>query len=453
MSQNNCKFEHSFVQVKCFGNARISATSDSFAAMDRLADFIHKYWSNVWVKGILVLIVLLFVFIEANGGRNDLDIFLNASQDLFRGENIYENTYYDGYHYYYSVLFATLIYPLSLLGSFWSKWLWISFQLLLLWRIWMIMIGWLGTYLNKPALKSLLGFCVLVFCLRFVRSNLHLCQMTIMMLFLSLESINMILKRRWILGSMLLAFAINIKLMPLVLLPYLFYRAQWKAAIMTLFMIGAMLYLPILWLGKDQHAILLHGYFDLINPTQSAHVLDASETSFHSLTTFFAVFFSEDAHENGAQDWPRNLASLQITQLNILINVVRLALIVFTLWFLRSLPFKSFDNNEHTWWEISYLLLLVPLIFPHQQHYAFFMCLPAVGWIFYQLIQKKFVVSPWILGFLILVFLCFNLSLWLGAFNKWYNHFKLVTFGGLALLFVLAKLLPGSLSISRSEAR
>ena len=57
--------------------------------------------------------------------RNDWDIFLAASRALFRGEDIYAITYFDGYHYYYSLLFATVLYPFTWLPVVTAKFVWI----------------------------------------------------------------------------------------------------------------------------------------------------------------------------------------------------------------------------------------------------------------------------------------------------------------------------------------
>ncbi|MBX7053026.1 MAG: DUF2029 domain-containing protein [Flavobacteriales bacterium] len=410
--------------------------------MEQLAAFLHVAWNKIWVKWLCAGVVFIFILTEAFGGRNDLDIFLSASRDLFAGENIYQKTYFDGYHYYYSVLFATIIYPLTSLGMFWSKLVWMLINLAMLARIWNVVLSWLGHSLKSPTHRTLLGFLILIFCLRFIKSNLHLCQMTIIMLYLSLESLNCIVKKRWIVGALLLAFAINIKLMPLVLIPYLFYRAQWKSALLSVVFVIVFLFLPSLWIGKVQNHFLLGEYSQLINPSQKTHVLDASETSFHSLTTFCAVFFTSEAHENGAPAFPRHVASLSVEQLNVLINALRLILVLLTLWFLRTWPFRKFQSNEKTWWEFSYLMLVVPLIFPHQQHYAFLMCLPSITWILFYIIKYRTALRTSLVMSLMFIYLSFNLSLLFGTWNMWYNHFKLVTFGSIVLLLCFMFLVP-----------
>jgi len=86
------------------------------------------------------------------------------------------------------------------------------------------------------------------------------------------------------------------------------------------------------------------------------------------------------------------------------------------------------------------LLLAVPFVFPSQQHYAFFMALPALAFVLAFFITQpvaairhrrfKFIVF----GFIVLVF---NLSLLAGAFQNWYNHFRILTYAAIALVFCL----------------
>ena len=92
---------------------------------------------------------------------------------------------------------------------------------------------------------------------------------------------------------------------------------------------------------------------------------------------------------------------------------------------------------------MSYILCIVPLIFPHQQHYAFLMCLPAVAMVCLWLINASQVLKQslryrLVLGAMILIFVVFNASLFAGALNAWLNHFKILTYGAILLCILLA---------------
>jgi len=90
--------------------------------------------------------------------------------------------------------------------------------------------------------------------------------------------------------------------------------------------------------------------------------------------------------------------------------------------------------------EVSYILLLVPLIFPHQQHYAFLFALPAFSVVAYFLMIKPetYKYRKITVALLILIGLSFDLKLLLGEFNAYYDHFKIITYSALLLIPLLA---------------
>jgi hypothetical protein len=411
-----------------------------------LAFFVHRLSERTWFKVAFCTAIVAVILVEASAGRNDLDIFLAASSDIFLGNNVYASTYFDGYHYYYSVFFASVIYPLTFLPPFLSKLVWLSFNVFLIARIIKLVLWFFDDWKTTKEIRTLLIWLSVIFCLRFLKGNLHLGQLTILMLAISLEAMYRAYKNQFVFGSFLLALAINIKLLPIVLIPYLIYRAQWKMVMATLGSLVVLYFLPAVWFGFKQNYFLLSEWWVLVNPNDQRHIIDLDESSFHSLTTLCAALFTDSSFDPVGLQTKWNIACLTNQQLFALITSVRLTLVIFALWFLRSMPFVGFGSKEKTWWEISYLLLVVPLIFPHQQHYAFLMALPAVVWLLYWLLSlsnypsnvKSFTLA------VLVVYLTFNLSLLLGVFNSYYNHFKIVTFGALILVLLLACARPDS---------
>lgn len=358
---------------------------------------------------------------------------------MFNGENIYAKLYFGCYHYYYSTFFATLIRPLAELPSQATKAIWIFFNILLLLRIWKISFFYLGNSFKQKEIKVLFGFLLFLFSFRFIRDNLHLGQVTILILFLALESVYQVHHGRWKLGASLLALSINIKLMPLVLVPYFLYRREWKPVLLCVLLLAALYLLPSLWLGNERNLFLLGEWIELINPTSQQHVLDVEETSFQSLTTLLATLFIENIEELHGMGIKRNIADISLSSLFWVINGVRLVLVVFTLWFLRTKPLVSIRNTHHIWWELSYILLLAPLIFPHQQAYAFLFSLPAAAWTIQWLLTTKQPTFRFYGVCIItsIVFLIFNSSILLGAYAAYYNHFKIVAYGGMFMILCL----------------
>jgi len=267
----------------------------------------------------------------------------------------------------------------------------------------------------------------------------------------------LIFNNRKIAGSILIALGINIKLLPIVIIPYLIYRNEWKSVFFIISFIIVFLFLPIVFIGVDYNNFLLIERWHLINPMNQAHILDTSERSFHSLTTLLATLLVKDCGDWHALPLKRNIADISIENLNIVINVVRGVLIFFTLYFLRTKPFKNITVKLQKLYEISYLCLIVPLIFPHQQYYAFFFIFPASTYLLFYIIYLYFNKNNHIIikyfkvkRITIIVFTCIayfltNSHFILGTFNNFYDHYKTLTYGVLILMTLLAICKPEKL--------
>jgi len=404
-----------------------------------MTDSVKKYL----LIGIGVLALAVYVYFQSLE-RGDLMIYLSASNDLFNKENIFQKTYFEGYHYFYSVFFALLLKPFTYLPPQICNVLWLCANLFFVFRIFTLIKNLLPLHdFTKNELMALRigGF---LFSLRFIHENLHYLQITILILYLSLQGIQLVFSNKpkplW--GALLIALGINIKLLPLVLVPYLFYRGFFKAGVYIIAIYIGMLYLPSLLIGWEQNQLLLSTWAHLINPLNSNHILDAEERSFHGLSTLFSVLFFETPGDSHALLIKRNIANISMDQLKLLLNITRCVLILFTFYFLRSIPFKQAPGLKHRFWELSYVLLLIPLIFPHQQHYGFLFICPAFIFCLYYFIQNRKSLSKGkyylMMSSGILIYLLCNLKLILGNYNEYYEHFKILTYGALLLIVLLS---------------
>lgn len=281
-----------------------------------------------------------------------------------------------------------------------------------------------------------------LFSLRFILSNFHNQQITICILYLSLEGLRFIFSGNIFAGALLIALGINIKILPVVLLPYLLYRREFTASLLIMVFYTILLFLPGLTLGFEQNNMLISSWWQLINPANTIHNLDVDERSFHSLSTLLATLLVENVPDKYALHIRRNIMDISYEHLVLVLNITRLIFISFTFYFLRTRPFENKVGIVHKYIEVSYLLLLIPLIFPHQQDYAFLFILPAVTCIIYYLLTER-KTMPKIKFRIILVFTCLsyllcNLSLLLGEFRDYYDHFKILTYGALLLIPLLA---------------
>lgn len=388
----------------------------------------------------------MYCFFEI-AGNGDFYIFISAASDLKTGENIFEKKYVDGYHYYYSVLFALFLKPFAGLPYEGVKFVWLMLNALLFFDL--LRLLYYSDLLQQMERKKKDAFILLLFLasLRFFTDNIHTAQITILILWCCIRGLYFIFHNRVLVGAFVLAIGINIKLLPIVLVPYLLYRGYFKAAICTALFYFIFMFTPSLIIGHAYNMQLLHTWAALINPANQIHVLDVDERSFHGLSTLLSTLFVEHVPDVYALPIKRNIADVSLETLSKLILGARLLLVMFTLYFLKLPFFVKAKNSFLSCVEISYILLLVPLIFPHQQHYAFLFAIPAFGVLLYALFragQKK-----WLRILLILVALAFNLKLLLGAFNPYYDHFKIITYFALLLIPMLASVSRRDLLFSR----
>jgi hypothetical protein len=397
----------------------------------------------LWSFAILALLVFLFIESEE---KEDFFIFLSGANDLGKHENIFEKTYLDWYHYFYSVLFALLLKPFLFLPFQVSKFIWLCLNAFFAYRIFGIIRNLLPLHDFTQKERWIIKAGGFLFAFRFLYENLHYSQITIFILFLALQGLQLIFSHKPVWGALLIALGINIKLLPIVLIPYLFYRRFFLAgSLCVVFYIG-MLYLPAMFIGWDYNQALLKTWAGLINPFNSNHILDTEERSFHGLSTLLSTLLVKNVHDPYALPLPRHIADLSLEQLKIILNFLRLILIGFSLYFFRTLPFKKSYGLKHQFWEVSYLLLLVPLIFPHQQHYAFLFICPAFIFCLYYFMRNRENLPALKRNFLMvlgaLIFIVSSLKLTLGVFNEYYEHFKLLTYSALLLIVLMAMCVP-----------
>ncbi len=391
------------------------------------------------------LVALVYIALAAKR-HEDFYIYLLAAKDLFAWKDIYTLKYVDGYHYYYSVLFACLIYPLSYLPVYLANFIWLSLNFFFFTRI----IKIIGSYFNLRALPAkqqwiFLGLCT-VSCLKLVTENLDCQQITICILYLTLEGLERIWKGNKLTGALLIALAINFKLLPILLIPYLIYRREFLASFLIFLFYSILLEIPVVIIGAAQNNFLLSSWWNLVNPTNQKHILDTEEGGFNSITTWLATLLVYQEPASNEPHLRRNIANITFTQLEYAINITRLAFFTFSLYFLRTWPFVKKVGKMHRYWEVSYFLLITPLLFPHQQFYSFLLVAPALCYIYYHFLRNYASMSKLkyrlVISVMILSFLLCNSSFILGEFNAYYSYFKTLIYGILLIVPLLAISVP-----------
>jgi hypothetical protein len=349
----------------------------------------------------------------------------------------------------YSPFVAFVLIPLTYLPEFIPTFIFTLINFFVLYRIWRIMGIWLKTDTLNNVQKRWWFILSIAFILRFVLHNFEKTQMNIVVFYLSFEGLYQILLRSKSIGGFLLALGICIKLLPLVFLPYLVYRKKINASFATVLFCALLLLLPAAWFGFTFNFHLLQGWWAAINPTLDKYNSQQNVgVYFHCISALIPVYFSDCSYNS----FSVNVMNLDPSKLFLLINAIRLVLVAITLFFLLA----SRNVNERPplflFWELSYLFLLIPLIFPHQQKYSYINLLPAFGYIAFYVVrlyplssstakrEKIFLFSA--MG---LVFTLTTLTadiIWGMSFGKYFQFMKLITVGTIILIPVLAFFSP-----------
>jgi hypothetical protein len=337
----------------------------------------NRYKKSIYL---LLSVLVLFLLIKEALSSGDFRCYLNASIMLRDGIDPYADWIYingDSYClYFYSPLWAVLLIPFTYVNSFIPNMLW------LLIRSWSLLLDFLRSYSLDEKLRGWVVFLSFLFTARFIQLDIALIQMTSFMLWTCVESIHQIRNGRTLKGAAILALGINIKILPIVFLPYLIYRGWFKAFFFTLFSLLSFLFLPALVLGWDSNIDLLGSWYQQIDPLKQQHMLE-TELGPHSLTAWIPTLLMET---DGTLDLKRNILSLTLDQALLVLQLVRVFLIVLTVYFLSPPIFKPSTDLWKELRVLSYIFLVVPLIFPHQQKYAFVFMLPAAIFISHYLL-------------------------------------------------------------------
>ena len=397
----------------------------------------YPRWTVFGTAG--AVLALLATMLWGLNGRNDLDVFLAATNDLLAGRSAYSATYFDGYHYYYGTTFAILLSPLALLPASLAKLAWGLLMASATARcIWLVFTHWLPTGLSSTERAAILSIALLVL-FQSMRDNINAGQVTPLVLWLCMEGVTRLGTGSVISGALLIAFGIDLKILPLVLVPWMVYRAHWRALAVCVGAVVALQFLPSLVLGWQHNLDLLAARWELVRPTNLDHVLDEEEPSFIALSSVLTAFFSTEGHNPHTLQLPRLVMALSAETLAAWLLAGRLVIVAAALWFLRWRTMFRRTTAQHTWWEFAYLTLCSVLLFPHQRHYSMLMALPAILLLCTYTIAVPALRAGRIwLGLCALAFVGMSCDLLFGAYADLFMHYKLLSFMVLLLLGMLA---------------
>jgi hypothetical protein len=392
----------------------------------------------IW-QALIVAVVLLWSFLRAHKG-GDFDVFLQAADKLWLGNDPYQPPFIkDDLQYYYSPFFAWLLMPFTMLSWWIPEFAWLVFSAWCYYRCWVLVQQYLSPKLLSQKQHVFWVIATLLILFRYINDNFHMIQMTFFLLWVCMESTELVWKKRPIAGGALLGLGIAIKTMPLPFVAYWLYRKQFKATAVAVVAMFVYLLVPGLLLGFDRNMDLLQAWWEVINPSNAEHSIEAGP-GLHSLTAFVPVYFTETVGQIPVQ---RNFFDFSAPQAMMITNVARFLLVVTTLFFVGLVPFENRVSPRRRLYETAYICLSIPLLFPHQQKYAFLFVMPAVAWLIYWFLARKqaeisikgmqWASLIWFVAALMVLTLTVRGVLGRYGYD-WAQHFRIMTVGVLMLI-------------------
>lgn len=323
-----------------------------------------------------IIIFLVYAVIKAINGGNDINVYLYASKQFFAGENIYTNNLYN--NYLYSPLFAVLLGPMSFFNMEIGRVIWAILNAAAAIRLWFIAHSLINEsfVLNKKTnLWWTIGLAIIS--LGILNHNLILGQITIVILWLTFEGLYQIMiKNMSVKGALLIALGINIKIIPLFALFYLFFKKKYKALAICGGFLIASLFIPALIVGVKSNNNLLQEWYKTINPSKSKYVFENNSATI-SLNSVLPAYFYDFNDGLDITNLKRQIVAVPHDSLVIILQSLRLIMVGIMLWAIFYKRKMRENGSLFFFWEFSIFALITLLLFPHQQKYAMLYFIPA----------------------------------------------------------------------------
>lgn len=375
-------------------------------------------WVRILLRALMALLGLVFLaylVVKAHRGGNDINVYLHAAGQLLQHENIYTGNPFN--FYLYSPLFALLLSPLSWLDMSVARVIWMLINVALAVRLWYLirtMLPATGWHTSK-----LWSVPVVILSLGFLNHNFVLGQVTILILWLTVEGIVRIMSGRQLTGALCIALGINFKIIPLLALVYLGVKGNFKAILFVLLLIGGSVILPGLFTGFAYNFEMHKAWLDTIDPAGERYVFEDIDGC-HSLNAILPAFFYDFSSEPRNVKpyvrnvhYPRMIVAVPHDLLAVILQFLRLLVLGICIYValpgswlkgpLRTLPSRLRNTIVTDWHTVAFhpqekpstllrdigvLCLATLLIFPHQMKYTMLYFVPAGAWIIWFFLRK-----------------------------------------------------------------
>ena len=309
---------------------------------------------------------------------------------FLNGENIYP-------YYLYPPPSILLFAPMTLAGDAVGRVIWAVLNFAMFLRLLSLLMVFCESWLKKRFKDWQLLLIIMISIMGMIDHNIQLGQMTIAMLWISLEFCRLLNQKKESKAAFLLAVGIILKIIPGIFILWLFVKKKYFAIVLTTLSLLIFAMTPAMFNGQFTNQTLWLDWITTVNPFGQRFGVESGVTVI-SLNSFFPTYLSESSEV-------RNLLNLDALTIAIILNLCRIGLFVF-LW---KIYCKAGEKIEI--FEIAFTLLISVLVFPHQMKYSMLLFTPAMILILLNLVRayksnrsSVFRISNAILVFLFLIF-------------------------------------------------
>lgn len=343
-----------------------------------------------WITVLLVLIALVLLaelvrdvfFMEG-----DFIGYVQVGNLTLQGDYIYENPAINTWPPFFSIA-SVPVAILDNISGYLSRFIWLGGSLVALVAVFRYMTSLsLGrsltltpltpkNYISSDKIHVQHGVVLitLVVMLKFIMDNMSNIQINIFMLCMAMASIWFFSKGKTILGALILAFSISLKVYTVFLLMYFIIKREFKFVGWTLLFILAFGCLPFIVYGWDQTlAYYEFWYHQNVVPFAFAH---------HANQSFFSMMRCYLSHSNPGEhggehgfDMYVNFANLSVDQVKkVSYAVLGVAGLIIAYFFRNKLEKKS---GNKAFLEYAFIISCIPLLSPLAWKAYFIFLIPA----------------------------------------------------------------------------
>ncbi len=323
---------------------------------------------------ILIIIGIIFYFKLSMKTMSDFKVYYKSAQRIIEKQNLYQ-TEDDFYMYKYPPFFAFSIAPISYFSIDTARGIWFFYMLICL-------IGTIIISKKLVGINTISYFFIFLFILKFILQEFHLGQVNLITFFYTLLGIYIIFmlpEYEWT-GGIFLAYAIVVKITPMIFIPYLLFRKKFYGLISTILLSILFFFLPVLNYGWNNFSDMFFKWREVVGNYYYFQIYHPSNQSIFGI---LYRFLTQNDIINNSFNLEKSLVSLIIVFIISILYLILIFPIIFD-WKKKQIQdYLTFDINA-----LALLFIYMTFFSPHGFMQNFLTAIPA-----YMFLYKEFFIQ------------------------------------------------------------